>query len=210
MSLKELLGEELYQQVTEKAGEKKIAVVSDGNWFPKEKFDAVNDDNKELKSQLKDRDTQLDDLKKTAKDSKDLSDEIDRLKQENADKDTEYQKKLQQQALDAKLNEALHGAKAKNPRAVKALLDAEKIKLDGEKLLGLDDQLSALKESDAYLFAEEETPPGLKGRNPHVPPGSETPPGQKNPWKKETFNLTEQGRLLREDPALAKQLQAKA
>ncbi|MFP3356852.1 phage scaffolding protein [Planococcus sp. SIMBA_143] len=210
MDLKELLGEELYQQVSAKAGDKKIAVVSDGNWFPKDKFDAVNADNKELKSQLKDRDTQLDDLKKTAKDSKDLSDEIDRLKQENADKDTKYQEKLQQQALDAKLNEALHGAKAKNPRAVKALLDAEQIKLDGDKLLGLDNQLSALKESDAYLFAEDETPAGLKGRNPHVPPGSEVPSSQKNPWKKDSFNLTEQGRLMREDPTLAQKLQAQA
>lgn len=210
MDLKELLGEELYQQVVGKAGDKKIAVVSDGNWFPKEKFDAVNDDNKELKTQLKSRDTQLDDLKKTAKDSADLTAEIDRLKQENTDKDTEYQEKLNKQKLDAKLNEALHGAKAKNPKAVKALLDSEKIKLDGETLLGLDDQLSALKESDAYLFTEEETPAGLRGRNPHIPPGSENNSGQTNPWKKETFNLTEQGRLLREDPALAKQLQAKA
>lgn len=31
-----------------------------------------------------------------------------------------------------------------------------------------------------------------------------------NPFKKETFNLTEQGRLLREDPALAKALKAQA
>ncbi len=31
-----------------------------------------------------------------------------------------------------------------------------------------------------------------------------------NPWKKETFNLTEQGRILRDNPELAKQLQAQA
>ena len=31
VSLKELLGEDLYTQVMEKAGEQKIAVVSDGN-----------------------------------------------------------------------------------------------------------------------------------------------------------------------------------
>ena len=34
--------------------------------------------------------------------------------------------------------------------------------------------------------------------------------GQINPWKRETFNLTEQGRLLRDNPELAKQLQAQA
>lgn len=183
---------------------------SDKEKVPRSRLNDKIAEVKDLEGQLKDRDKQLDDLSKTAKDSADLTAEINRLKDENATQATEYQTKLQQQALDAKLNEALHGAKAKNPRAVKALLDAEQIKLDGDKLLGLDDQLSALKESDAYLFAEDETPAGLKGRNPHVPPGSEVPSGQKNPWKKDSFNLTEQGRLLREDPTLAQKLQAQA
>lgn len=34
--------------------------------------------------------------------------------------------------------------------------------------------------------------------------------GQANPWKKDTYNLTEQGRILREKPELAKQLKAAA
>lgn len=31
-----------------------------------------------------------------------------------------------------------------------------------------------------------------------------------NPWKKETFNLTLQGKIYQEDPALAKRLQEEA
>lgn len=46
------------------------------------------------------------------------------------------------------------------------------------------------------------------GRTPPAGGGGGT--GQTNPWKKETFNLTEQGRLLRENPELAKQLMAQA
>jgi hypothetical protein len=46
------------------------------------------------------------------------------------------------------------------------------------------------------------------GRSPNQGGGGGT--GQINPWKKETFNLTEQGRLLRDNPELAKQLQAQA
>ncbi len=34
--------------------------------------------------------------------------------------------------------------------------------------------------------------------------------GVRNPWKPETFNLTEQGRLLREKPELARRLMAEA
>jgi len=36
------------------------------------------------------------------------------------------------------------------------LLDMEKVKLDGEQLLGLDDQLKALQQSDPYLFGDAE------------------------------------------------------
>lgn len=46
------------------------------------------------------------------------------------------------------------------------------------------------------------------GRSPN--PGGGGGPGQINPWKKETFNLTEQGRLLRDNPELARQLMAQA
>ncbi len=40
--------------------------------------------------------------------------------------------------------------------------------------------------------------------------GSKGGNGQVNPWKKETINLTEQGRILRENPDLAKQLKVAA
>src|SRR5690625_5499877 len=52
MSLKELLGEELYNKVMEKAGNNKVAIVSDGNWFPKDKFDEKNNEVKDLQGQL--------------------------------------------------------------------------------------------------------------------------------------------------------------
>ncbi len=46
------------------------------------------------------------------------------------------------------------------------------------------------------------------GRAPN--PGAPGGPGQINPWKKDTFNLTEQGRLIRENPELARQMMAQA
>ena len=71
-------------------------------------------------------------------------------------------------------------------------------------MLGIDEQLTALKEQYKDLFK-----PDLKGQgNPNNIGG--TPPGVKNPWSKEHFNLTEQGRILRENPELAAQLQAAA
>lgn len=202
MSLKELLGEDLYNQVIEKAGDNKIAIVSDGNWFPKDKFDAKNQEVKDLQQQLNDRDEQLNALKDV--DPEKLKQEIADLQEANDKTKNDYEAKLQAQAFEFTLEKALSTAGAKNAKAVKALLDTENIKLDGETLLGLDDQLKALQESDPYLFGEDE-PPGLKGRKPNE--GGTNTQGIKNPFSKEHFNLTEQAKLLKENPDLAKQLQ---
>jgi hypothetical protein len=43
----------------------------------------------------------------------------------------------------------------------------------------------------------------------YVPPGNKNGEN-KNPWSRDNFNLTEQGNILRENPALAKQLMASA
>jgi hypothetical protein len=155
--LKELLGEELYEQVKPKLSDNHVLIdKKEGEWLPKDKFNTVNDDNKELKKQLKDRDDQLKDLGEKAKGNDDLTKQIEDLKADNKKVADEYQAQLDKQAFDHTLEKSLTGAKAKNPKAVKALLDTEKIKLDGESLLGLDDQLKSLKESDSYLFETEE------------------------------------------------------
>jgi hypothetical protein len=203
-ALKELLGEELYQQLVSKLGDKKLAVVSDGQWFPKDKFDAVNSENKDLKAQIADRDKQLATLKDAAKGNEDLQKQIQQLQDDNKKAVDEWQGKLDALKFEHVLESALSKAKAKNPKAVKALLDASKIKLDGESLLGLDDQLKALQKSDAYLF-DVQAGNGSGGANP---PGGGA--GTKNPWDKATWNLTEQGKILRENPTLAAQLRAAA
>jgi hypothetical protein len=205
MDLKELLGEELYNQVIEKAGDNKIAVVSDGNWFPKEKFDTVNNENKNLKQQIKDRDAQLETLKEV--DPEKLQQEIADLQQANKDKDKEHQEQTAKQQKEFAIELALRDAKALNTKAVKALLDTESIKLDGETLLGLDDQLKALQESDAYLFKQEETPNSPTIFAPGNPNGGT---GTPNPFSKENWNLTEQGKLYKENPELYKALKAQA
>ncbi|PAD67023.1 scaffolding protein [Bacillus sp. 7586-K] len=152
MPLKELLGEDLYKQVMEKVGDNKIDIISNGNWIPKQKFNDLNDSLKDLKKQLQDRDTQLEDLKTKAAGNEDLQNTIKQLQDDNKKIKDDYEKQIQQQSFDFALKDALTGAKAKNPKAVEALLNKEAIKLDGDKLLGLEEQLNKLKESDSYLF----------------------------------------------------------
>ncbi len=227
MDLKELLGEELYSQVQAKVDEAEGDVkllINDGNYLPREKLNEktekitqLESQVEELKGQITERDKQLEQLKNDTQASEELKKKIKDLEDQNKQakddyenkikqQDEEYQSKLNQQKFDSVLELALRDAKVKNPKAVRALLDAEKIKLDGESLLGFKDQIEALKESDSYLFGEDNisgTKPG-EG-NPPAPGGV-----KKNPWSKEHFNLTEQGRILRKDPELAKRLQAQA
>lgn len=106
----------------------------------------------DYKQQIADRDEQLESLSEQAKDNEELTAEIDRLKEDNKTATEELQEKLDKQAFNHSLDNALTSAGVRNAKAVKALLDVESIKLDGDKLLGLDDQLKALHESDGYLF----------------------------------------------------------
>jgi len=153
----------------------------------------------DLTQQLTDRDTQLETLKGEAANSSKLKEQIQALQTQNAEAAAEYQQSLAQKDFDFALSDALRNAKAKNPKAVKALLDIGKVKLDGSQLLGLEEQLAMLKESDAYLFEKE----GVKG-NP-LPGGQGTPPT----ITKEQFNamnVVEKTKLYNDNHDLYKQL----
>lgn len=201
--LKKLLGEELFEQVTEKLGETKL-MIDDGNFIPKARFDQVNGEKNEFKEQLSDRDNQLTELKKQVKDNQELTEKITELQEQNKKTAEDYEQKLTEQRFDFALDKALAKAGAKSTKAVKALLDLEKVKLDGENLIGLEDQVKMVQEEHDYLFGGTE----LKGRTPNKT--GETPPPADNPWKKESLNLTKQGQILREDPELAERLQKAA
>lgn len=68
---------------------------------------------------------------------------------------------------------------------------------DGE-LIGLDDILKTFKESSPFLFEQ--------GSKYSYKPQGGNGGVVANPFAKETFNLTEQGKLLNTDPARAKEL----
>ncbi len=175
------------------------------NAIPKDKYNETAEAKKKLEADLAARDAQLEELKKAAGTSEELKKQIEQLQAENKKAGEEWQAKLSQMQLDFALERALATAKAKNAKAVKALLDMDKVKLDGDKLLGLDDQLKELQKSDAYLFGD--STPGKVGSGTN-PPGAGN--AEANPWKKDNWNLTQQGKILREDPAKATRMKAEA
>lgn len=200
MDLKEILGEELYNQVITKVGDKKIAIVSDGNWIPKDKFNEVNEAKKQLESDLKDRDKQLKDLGEKAKGNEELSKQIAELQETNKKTAGEYEAKLKDITINSAIQAKLTDTKYSDLLTGKFDRTKLSVAADGT-VVGIDEQLAVIKETYKDLFT-----PVVSGRQPNNTGGS--PLGVKNPWSKEHFNLTEQGKILKENPELAAQLKA--
>ena len=88
--------------------------------------------------------------------------DVEKLKQEAKDWETKYNTDLANAKLNNAVDLELVARKAKNPKLAKAALDMSIIKFDGENLIGLNEQLDKLQESDSYLFDVEETKGGAK------------------------------------------------
>jgi len=172
--LQGLLGELYTPEIAAKIGDKKLAVVNDGSYIPREKLKEATDKAKELEKQLTERDKQLETLKTAAIGNEELQKQIDTLKADNQKAKEGYEATLKQQAKDFAIDRAIAEAKGRNPKAIKALLDAEKVSIDGENVIGLKEQMEAIAKSDPYLFGD--TAPGQIGGGANPPGGGNTPP----------------------------------
>lgn len=170
--LKELLGEQLYNQVAEKLGDKKYVFGPQENYIPKERFNQVIEQIKGYKAQIGERDKQLEDLKKASEGNEELAKKIKEMEEQNKKIQTEYEEKLLNSQRDYAIDLAIAKAKVKNPKAVKALLDHEKIKVEDGKVSGLDEQLEVIRKSDGYLF-EDYVPSGTGFNNDSKQPEKE-------------------------------------
>lgn len=109
-----------------------------------------------LKTQVGDRDKQLETLKASAGDNADLKKKIEDLQTENATAKATHESELNQLKIDFAVEKALTGAKAKNIKAVKALLELEEAKLDKDgNVKGLDEQIEKLRSGDDTKFLFE-------------------------------------------------------
>ena len=148
----------------------KIGNIGDGGYVSSDKFKAKE-------AELTSANTTIKNLQGEIKKWDGV--DVDKLKTAAADWETKYNQDTAKIRTASAVEIALMKAKAKNPKAARALLDESKIKLDGDKVLGLDDQLEALKKSDAYLFDAEApaaTDPTAGGFTPPAggaPKGSE-------------------------------------
>ena len=213
MDLKELLGEELYKQVTAKVGDSKIDIVSDGKWIPKDKFDKVNGDKKELQTQvdsLKDISTKYEALQGDVAKWKDeaatvpaLQKKMKEWEEESTDlqaklkandeqiktfdeKEQQYQQQLKETKITGEIEKSLAGAKY--PELLMSKIDKSKIELaeDGS-VKGIKEQLDTLKETYKDFFGEV--------KHAGHPPNPGASPSPVDGAKKKLQELADKARL---------------
>jgi hypothetical protein len=153
--LKELLGDLYTDEIGKKVGDKKLIILDEGKYVPIEKFNAKLEEIKQQKEMIDENKKQLKELEKKAKGNEELEKSIKDLRAENEKKDADYQATITAQKKDFAVQSAIKEAQGKNVKAIKALLDMQKITVDDSGITGLSDQLKVLKESDAYLFGED-------------------------------------------------------
>lgn len=214
MELKELLGEDLYAQVKEKidaANEKepdkmkhiRYVDLSEGGHISKAEYDTLAAEKENLEKQVKTLNGSIETLKKDNKDNESLQTTITNLQGELKKQQAANEEVRKTYALKEQL--AKHGVLDPDYLIYKAG-GIEKFTFDKEgKPVGVEDAVKPYREDAAmvHLFKQEPQKPPYNPKNGAAG-------GISNPFAKDTFNLTEQGRLLKENPAQAKELAAAA
>lgn len=157
--LKEILGENYSDEI-----DKKVSEQIGKGFVSRTDYNAKNESYKRLESELSQRDKQLEELKKVDADG--LKEQIEKLQESNKTAKNEYEKQLQSLKFSHTLQNALTKAKARNVKAVTALLNQEELKLDGDKILGLDSQLETIKTENSYLFEDAKPIPQFSASTP--------------------------------------------
>lgn len=89
-------------------------------------------------------------------DVKDLQSKVGTLTETLKTKETEYQTKLADMEFNAVLDGAISASKAKNSKALKALLDVEKLKASKNQAEDIKSAIEAVKAENDFLFESDE------------------------------------------------------
>lgn len=141
--------------LTEEQAKKVLDAVKE--YVPKTQLAEVERERDGLKATVAERDTQLETLKKSSGDNETLQKQIADLQKANEDQRQAHEAEISQLRLDNAVEAAILAAGGKNVKAVRALLDADKLRLEKDgTVTGLSDQIKAIQKSDAYMFAEKQ------------------------------------------------------
>lgn len=135
-------------------------------FIPKSRFDEVNTEKKNLETDKKTLEGQLEILKNTTGDVEGLKKTITELQADNKKREDEHAAEIKRLKVDAAVESAITLAKGKNSKAIRALLNLEDAEFnDDGSIKGLKEQLEALTNADdsKFLFDNESKTTRVKG-----------------------------------------------
>lgn len=141
-----------------------------------------------IKGQLNEANAQIESFKEM--DIEGIKKAADDYKAKSEQAEIDAQAKIEELQFSHALDKALSGAKAKNSKAVKALLDLEGLKFNKDEIVGLNEQLERIKEENDYLFESKEGVPTI------VRPGS----GGDNPKDSSKLTYSEMMKMAEKNP----------
>lgn len=151
MELVDVLGTDLFNQVTEKlkGHEKdfKLANLADGQYVSKAKYDA----------DLQAKDTRITELANQVKEYDGV--DIKKLQSDVAGWEKKYNEDIEAERIASKVQLAVAKSGARSDKALLGMLDYDKISIDDSgEVKGLDEQIEAIKKEDAFLFEADPEP----------------------------------------------------
>ena len=189
-NLKKLVGEEVFKtHIEPKLASDKKFFFSEGEFIPKGRFDEINNQTKDYKTQISERDKQIDELKKSVSGNEELTKKLNELTEANKKQKEEYEAQLTQKEFDYNYNLVLSKAGAKDQKVLGALIDKSKIIYKDGVMAGLNEQVDALKKTHDWVFEAQGTPtPNRAGLQPGAnhSTGTQYVPSQEavKPWNR--------------------------
>lgn len=179
----------------------KLANLAGGGYVGKAKYDGIETEKKNLESQIKTLEGTVKALKDSNKDNEELQKAISGLQEDLKRQKAENLKASQTYAL----KEQLAKAGVSDPDyLIYRHGGVDKFTFDREnRPVGVDEALKPYRDDAAmsHLFKKDDKPP-------YNPAGGEPPAA--NPFKAESYNMTEQAKLFKSNPEQARALAAAA
>jgi hypothetical protein len=152
--LKEIIGEQAYNALPDdkKKEYESINLVNSAEHVPKKDYETAQATIDQQKKDIDKRDKDIIDIQSKVKDNETLTKEIDTLTKANKTDRENFEKKLNEIAFNNALGKALGYYNVKDKDLILAKLNLENIKVDGENIIGLKEQIEPLQKSHDYLF----------------------------------------------------------
>lgn len=152
--LKEIIGEQAYNALPDdkKKEYDNIDLVNGAEHVSKKDYETAQATIKQQKKDIEKRDTDIENIQAKVKDNEELTREIDTLKEANKKEKEGFEKQLNDIAFKNALEKGLGAFNVKDKDLILAKLNLENLKVDGENIIGLKEQIEPLQKSHEYLF----------------------------------------------------------